>query len=244
MKKIIKKTVELFNKFQTIIFMVVFVLLLLSLFNNGCQRNDFVDLTEKLTGLHIDNNLLHSSISDKDFLIEELKIDKLDINTRYNVLQEKNKSLRNNERSLKTQVANLRVELKKISGDSAYVWLQETGYPFGGDYKPFGFNVQQVKSIQIDKIESNYKDSLITNLHSQVINCDQRIENKDSLIAKTEAISINFELQVEDYKQIEKNKDKEIQVINKELRKNKRRKVFWKITTVIGTITSIIFATS
>jgi hypothetical protein len=228
------KIIELFNKFQKIFFMVVIVFLIISLSSNGCQRKDFVKLAEKLTGIKLENEfLLKENLSRKEELFR-IRTDSIFLRMKYDSLLTVRDKLIVRNKGYEKRISTLEGKIKEISEDSSYQWLQIVGYPFGGDYKPFGFNGPQVKAIHLDKVESLTKDTTINELGKELVLVDSLLYLANNMKSNESAKARQYEAANKNLELVSGNKDEIIVEKDKMIKKEKRGKNFWKVTTVVA----------
>lgn len=225
--------IKTFERFQKILFLVILTFTILSIAGNGCQRSDIVNLTEKLTGMKIslerlnkENGLKNELIAEKDDRIQDLEI-KLDS------VKKREAQTKASEKLLLTENRKLKDNILKISEDSSYKWLQQVAYPFGGDYKPFGFNGPQVKAIHSDKIDYEGQLVLNENLRIQVAQCNERYELKDSLEMTARGKIALLEDKEDNYQEMLTIREEEGKIKEKDCTKQERRKKIWRAATAI-----------
>lgn len=234
LEEILDSIKKFLDRFRTIVFTGLMVVVILSLTSNGCQRKDIIELTERLTGLDLQNVHLTQVVSANGDTIKKKQAEIIALQRTIDSLQGINTVLKGKETNLIAVNQKLQAELLKISEDSSYNWLQQVGYPFGGDNKSFGFNGPQVKAIHSDKVSYNGMVALNFNLKEQLYNCELRGDAQKELTGKTKekyelAMSSNESLQ-----QLTANAKEECELYQKQLKKEKRNKTIYKISTVVG----------
>jgi len=244
LKILLKKMIQLFNKFidwigknigriKTIGLLTIIILMIISFVNNGCNRHELSKIVEKVTGLNIQNDILHKNIKERDslLLLKDVKI--AEIKDSLQKSQKKTKELEMQYKHLENDYRNLSSKLISITTDSSYSFLIHIAYPYEGNMK-YPFNEPQVKGIHLTWLEKISLEELNNNLLAQVDGCKAQLVLKDNLITET---SGEMSLMKETRKDLEKiidNKDIIIQTKDKEINRNNRRKNFWKVTTGIA----------
>lgn len=228
------------TQIKTIGTVLLVVLFLLSLGNNGCQRNKAIDLAKQLTGLDFKNSILRQSITKKDSLIgaRNYEIDSLSIII--NDLKDKAKILKVHGDVLQADLREIKDSLINVPTDSSYAFLQAV-YPYPGEFK-YPFNEPQVRNIHLDYLENRNLWGVTNNLKLQINNCQDIIAANYERTAKYSNQIDNYKSQKGSYEKIIKNKDKENELLKGEAKTEKKKKGFWKITSGILAGLAILIA--
>ena len=224
----LSKNISRIKTIGTIILVLLFVL---SLGNGGCQKNKAVELARQLTGLDLRNSILLTNIGKKDSIIilNQAEIDSLSVVI--NDLKDKAKVLKVRGDILQGNLTEIKDSLMNVPTDSSYAFLQAV-YPYPGEFK-YPFNEPQVRNIHLDYLENKSLWGLNENLMDQVDNCKDILAVKDNRFAKYTGQVNVLKSQKTDQGNIIKNKDKEIDLLKGEKKKEYRGKKFWKITSGI-----------
>jgi len=200
-----------------------------------------VEYQEEIGLLKLSKKSLEEQITKRDVMIQDQKdtIEKKDA---------KIESLMLIFRSKDRQIAELTTEvdlalewLDFITADSSYIFLQEVAYNYPGALK-YLFNELQIKYIHADYLKARSSERIIPVMTSQINNCKEQFEVRDSEANALKSIVVLQEQNLADCKQINDNNDKIILDTEKQRDKERRRKNFWRFTTAVTTTTTIILA--
>ncbi len=228
------------NRLKTLGTAILIFSFILSLGGNGCQRSKVAQLANRFAELDFKNILLRKDLnksdstnivleSENDSLIVE--IDKLKGETK--VLKKRGDGFQANLRAIKDSLIN-------ILADSSYAFLQ-AAYPYPGDYK-YPFNEPQVRNIHLDYLENNELWFLTTNLELQVKNCQNILALNTELSSSYSKQVDNFKSQKVVYEDIIINKDTEIDLLQDDVKDEKRGKGFWKVCSAVLAAAAILIA--
>ena len=200
-----------------------------------------VEYQEEIGLLKLSKKSLEEQITKRDVMIQDQKdtIEKKDA---------KIESLMLIFRSKDRQIAELTTEvdlalewLDFITADSSYIFLQEVAYNYPGALK-YLFNELQIKYIHADYLKARSSERIIPVMTSQINNCREQFEVRDSEANALKSIVVLQEQNLADCKQINDNNDKIILDTGKQRDKERRRKNFWRFTTAVTTTTTILLA--
>lgn len=228
------------NRLKTIGTAVLLFLFILSLGNGGCQRNKALALAEKVTGLDITNSILMQSIFKKDSINVNLEIENDSLSIVINELKDNAKILKSRGDGFKADLRNLKDSLINVPVDSSYAFLQ-AAYPYPGDYK-YPFNEPQVRNIHLDYLENNELWFLAANLELQVENCESILALNIERSSKYSKQMDNLKSQKVIYEEIIDNKDEEIELLQDDVKDEKRGKGFWKVVSGVLAAAAILIA--
>ena len=239
--KIAEKSVDWISKnlgrIKTIGIILVVVIFIV---NNGCNQSARRKLIEKITGVNIENDILHNDIKKRDtmIMIKELRIAALE-----DSLKDSEKSyqlLKSQYRHLQGDYSDLADSLLKIPTDSSYDFLQHTAYPYPGELE-YPFNEPQVKSIHLTFLEKISLEGMNANLVQQVAGCENQLALKDDIAEEVEGEMMLMKENRSSLEEIVDNKDEIIKFQDKQIDKSGKRKGFWKVTSgVLGVIVLIL----
>ena len=228
------------NRIKTIGKVLLMVVFVLSLGNNGCQRNKAIDLAKKLTELDFTNLVLRKDITQKDSVNFQLEKENDSLSVVINELENKADVLERRGDGLQADLRELKDSLINIPTDSSYAFLQAV-YPYPGEFK-YPFNEPQVRNIHLDYLENRSLWSVNNNLNLQVDNCQDIMEANYKRAEKYRAQTGNFKAQKTNYEKIINNKDTEIDLLEGNVKKEKKKKGVWKVLTGIAAGIAILFA--
>ena len=223
--------------FKYITFFLAFILVL-AIIKIACNRIDEDSYSETIRELEADNIRKRDSIEINKKKILDYQ-DEINVVTKQTlVLVGENTRLKTQISTLKTDNSKLRLDAEKVSSDSSYAFLDKTAYPYPGE-KKYPFNEAQVKEMHLNFIDNiacmgvlSESENLISNLEEQLILKDKQLEYlESSLYLSTENLKIS--------ESIISNKDEEIDIQNKRIRKEKGRTLFWKIVAGVAIVTGV-----
>jgi len=217
-----KKFIDWFNKFfvraKGFIFIIIFIILVISLARNGFQRKDIIKTAEQITGLHINNDILLNenkqldnalSIKDSLLVIKDFKIDSV---SREEKEDERRTAYWRGEHGKISEI------LIEITSDSSYNFTQGV-YNYPGD-KKYGYNGPQVKAIHRTYLENENKEEQIEALTTSLFDCKSKTELINSSM---KLLKSKYEAKSEQEENLEKvldNKDEEIELTKKQIKRN------------------------
>jgi hypothetical protein len=234
----IKKSI---NTIKTIGILILVVLFILSITNNGCQRRKTEELTKKLTILEITNTYLQKDIRNRDTLIvwkdKHIKL----IEDSLKVSVETTRQLKAQKGYLQAQYDSLASKLTLIPSDSSYSFLIHEAYPFWGPLK-YLFNEPQVKGMHLTYLQKLGLEGLNFNLTSQVWENERQLAMKDTIIGETKSQVSLLQASQKDLQQIVNNKDEAIIIKDKQVKKERTLKTVWKV--IAGVLAAISIGTN
>ncbi len=224
-----------FARAQTVALIVILAFFFISIFQNGCDRREIAHLVESVTGLNVENDLLHDHITERDTLLikKDLTISRL--NDSISLSQGRYNRLNGNYRALGRKYQNLAGELLTITGDSSYKFINETAYPFEGVRK-YPLNEPQIKGIHLTFLEHKTLELLNHNLTDQINELADQLVLKDTVIETTASKMILMRANRADLEQTVQNKDEEIDIKTDALKKQSRGKRFWQTGALVAII--------
>jgi len=225
---------------KQIIIGLAVIVLLLSIGINGLQRKRLVNYTERVTTIENTNTQLLTNIENKDLKLALSDTEILALKDKNAELEAKNRLLEAREAVLETSLATISTSMDNVPADSSYTFLKAV-YPYEGllEYK---FNEKQVKAIHVTYLEKLTLRDLTVNLQAQVRNLSFQLKFSDAIQRKLlEQVDI-LKSEKEDYKEIISNKDKNINLQEKQVKKEKRKKTVYKVTTGIVAALAILIA--
>lgn len=224
LKKIIDSLTETLERIKTVGIIVLALLFVVSLVQNGCSRSELNHMVEKITGLNVQNDILKKDISEKDSLLIASKDSVRVLKDSIFKVQSRTRALEFENVRLGREYNSLAAELIKISADSSYSFLDREAYPYGG-VKKFPFSEPQIKGIHKTYLEKEQLLAMNNNLESQKEELFKEIALRDALeVEVSSAMNVMQETR-RDMEQIIENKDEEIKMKEKQAKKQKRRNV-------------------
>lgn len=201
------------------------------IFSKGCDRQQANTFVQQITGLNIEKLQLRKQVSQMDDslsiekqLVKKLQADKIRLQKDSAVNAKK-------IADYKKSRANIPSELNNIPEDSSYKFLQAY-YPYPGE-KKFPFNGPQVKNIHQTVLQNeNYQGENIA-LKTQLDNCESRVVNATETQKSAQRSFRMLEAKSDTIGKIGDITQKQLDMTSKELKKEKRRKGFWKVTSVV-----------
>ena len=228
------------NRLKTLGTAILIFSFILSLGGNGCQRSKVAQLANRFAELDFKNILLRKNLNESDStnVVLENKNDSLsvvitELKDKAKVLKKRGDSFQANLRAIKDSLIN-------VPTDSSYAFLQ-AAYPYPGDYK-YPFNEPQVRNIHLDYLENNELWFLTANLELQVDNCQNILALNTELSSSYSKQVDNFKFQKVVYEDIIVNKDTEIDLLQDDVKDEKRGKGFWKVVSGVLAVAAIIIA--
>lgn len=227
------------SRIKTIALLIVIVFFSISLVRNGCNRSDFNDMVERITGLDIRNDILMEGVMERDSLLiaKDLLIENLD--RQLTLSEGRVERLEVDYGYLEDEFKNLSDSLLTIPADSSYDYLVDEAYPYPGHLE-YPFNAPQVKGIHLTFLENIKLDEMNLNLLTQIDEKDLQLNTKDTIVYE-QAMSIELmEESRVDLDSIILNKDEIIEIQDEQIHKAKRGKTFWQI--VGGAVIAVLAA--
>jgi len=223
-------------KVKNVAFILLILFLALTIYQNGCKRAEMEAMVGQMAELYMSNDSLKRNIKDKDneIAIKDARI--VGLKDSISLSIQKFKVIENRYIKLKGQYSALSDSVASIPTDSSYRFLTSVAYPYEGIMK-YPFNEPQVKCIHLTFLEKKSLGDINYNLIAQVKEKDYQLEIKDTIISEQERKGMIMELMRTEFETIINNSNKIIDINNKEIKKERRQKTMWQITTgavVIG----------
>lgn len=226
---------KLLSRAKTVGIIVLILFFVISITQNGCDRQRVSDLTKVLTGLDIQNDLLLKSVSSLDSVLIA-KEDSIQF------LLDSTEVLGKEVITLKFMYAKKARELEKavnrignISVDSSYLFLIHTAYPYIGENK-YKLNALQIKGIHRTFVSNSSLVVMNTNLKAQNLALNQQValtQEAGNIHKSKGSIMHSKELA---YKTVISNKTLAIEEQSKEIDKTKRRENWKKAGIAVGSL--------
>jgi len=229
------------SRLKTMGMIVLLSLFIISIFKGGCQRSEIEKLVERVTGLNIQNDILHQDVKDRDSLIlqKEIMIQELRDSLTLSIAREK--ILKTNYRRLETKYETLADSLITVPTDTSYAFLTNTAYPYEGEMK-YPFNEPQVKGIHLTYLEKESLEGMNYNLLAQLKEKEFQITDISTIAtAREDQMEMLFDNQTDLEKELN-NKDAIIDIKDKQIKKERNRKTFWQVAGGIIVMTLTILA--
>ena len=231
------------SRLKNIAILVIIIFFIISLVNNGCERKRAEQLFEKVTGLDLQNDILHRNISLMDTIISEKDEYILELEARDIILCDSISILRADYGDMADQKNKIISDLLNVPADTSYKFLNETVYPFPGNQK-YRFNEPQIKNIHLDYLENTLLTNMNINLMGQVKTCEDRLVIRDEVTYSLKSQVSAYEEEKSNYDEIIYNKDEIIDYQEGVIGKDKRRGKLWKILAGVGTVLGIVIGSS
>lgn len=224
LSKTIDKISENLERVKTVALLTVVLIFVWSLITNGGSKKDIAGMVETITGLNIQNELLHKDIVKLDSLKKSHmdSIARLKEEVKTSVRNQKN--LEHQNRKITDRYNALAEELLRISADSSYKFLDRKAYPFEGE-KRYPFNEPQIRGMHKTYLENSELQALNENLKCQKDELLNHVQLQDELIFESSSTVAIMENKEKNYEEIIENKDKEIEERKKNDRKRKRKNI-------------------
>lgn len=226
-------------KWKLITIIGLLVILLISMGINYHQRNQRDKMIEHITRLNTLNEQLRLQVEGRDKLIENRLQYIQTIEDSLIVVKGELSNLKDQYKQLEGDYEDLQDEVNNIPPEESYAFLRNVAYPFSGELK-YPFNELQVQGMHLTYIQKNQQDYMIGNLKSQVDVCQKEVGLHEMTNKELKGVISDMEDTRADLEQIIDNKDEEIKIHNREVRRQKRRKVLYQITTVIAVGAAVI----
>jgi len=228
------------DRLQTIGLIVVIVIALSLFVKGGCQRRDLVNLTERITTIKVTNTQLLKDIEGKDAKFALINTEIRSIKDKNTILKSENNDLKASKRHLEATLVTISDSLGNTPPDSSYAFITSV-YDYEGELK-YPINEKQVKAIHVTYLERIALKDLNDNLEAQVRNISFQLKFSEAINRKLVEQVYILKSQKEDYKEIISNKDEEIGLQEKQVKKERHKTVFFKITTGVAAGLAILIA--
>ncbi len=229
-----------FNRLKTIGLAILILSFVLSLGGNGCQRSKVAQLANQFAELDFKNILLRKNLDESDSANVVLESEKDSLIVEINKLKGETKFLKKRGDNYKRSLDGIKDSLINVPTDSSYAFLQEA-HPYLGEYR-YPFNEPQVRNMHLDYLENNELWFLTANLELQVKNCQNILALNTELSSSYSKQMDNLKSQKVVYEDIIANKDTEIDLLQDDVKDEKRGKGFWKVCSAILAVAAILIA--
>ena len=205
------------------------------------QSNRIIRTTKEVTRLQTQNEELEKRVKDRDVTIytNEVRIkelrDSLELSKRVSQILKTDLSV------LEGKYGDLLAETRNIPPDSSYSFLTNVAYPYEGNMI-YPFNANQINGIHLTYLQKLMLHDINLNLTGQVGECNKQVGLQEGVINEMEGTIYLMNSTRQDQENIITNLNKEINIYTKQVKRNKRKVLFWKITTGIAAGTALIFA--
>ena len=223
------------SRIKTVAIFVLIIFFSIYVINNGCDRTELENVVEEVTGLNIQNHILHKGIKVRDSLLRVKNDSILALSREIERSKEQLISLDFKYGQIRAKYDLLSSDLIKLSDNESYVFLDRVAYPYSG-LKQYSFNGPQIKGIHKTYLEHESLLVMNKNLLSQKEELiHQVILQESKYVEASESMMLMKETR-EDQNQIIENKDKNIELTEKQLKKVKRKALFGKIGIGLGAL--------
>lgn len=234
----IKANLTLIRVSGIILLLGVFVA---SIWFNGCQRKEIIDLSNKITVLNTKNDLLFEDIRIRDsvILIREEKMS--EIRDSLIIAESDNWFMKGEYKTLRRKYEALADSLLNVTADSSYSFLIREAYPYTGPRK-YPFNEPQVRGIHMTFLQKSQLEGMNMNLTGQIALYERHLALKDTLCNETSEVLAMVKQTNNDLKSVIGNKDLVIGAQEKQIKREHRIRIFWQITSGVASALAIGFA--
>lgn len=227
------------SRIKTIGILVLIVFCILALVRNGCVRKNIDKMDEKITVLNVKNDILFQDVKNKDSLLIQKDLQIQTLKDSVGASEMRADDIASDYTVLQAEFEHLSDSLQSIPADTSYQFLVDEAYPYPGHLK-YPFNEPQVKGIHLTFLENIELDKMNLNLLFQINEKDYQLDVKDTLVYEQAAAMMLMSESRMDLDSIIVNKDQIIKEQDGQIKKTKRRKTIWQITT--GVILGILAA--
>ena len=221
------------SRIKTVAILVLLLLFILSVVKNGCSYSETNELVEKITGLNIQNDLLKERIKERNESIQayrdSLEMIKTDIFIQDQLIADKEKEIAFHKENTKKAIQAARTTPK----NEIYEFLDTKAYPDTGK-KEFLFSEGQTRQIHITYIESISCTELVSQQDNLITGLGLQIDNKNEEIKQLENTLDLYASNVKSYSRISENQTEIIDTQDVLLKREKKKKNFWKIISGVA----------
>ena len=227
------------DRIKTISIALLFILFVVAAINNGCQKQDALDLVERITGLNVQNDILkkdNAELKLKQDSIEGL-IDSLELGII--IAKEERDQIREELRGVIEERDSLKNQIIKTPTNVLYAELIKEIYPYPGELE-YPFNDPQVKDIYLTAKDYELVKEERHLLQEDVEKCELQLISMDSINSHVMA---NFDL-IEEKQlngdEIILNLEEIIEVKDHEINRLENQNLFVKIGAGIIVVATIL----
>lgn len=212
-----------------------------SIWLNGCQKKEILELSNKVSALNAKNDLLFEDIRIRDslILIREERIG--EIRDSLIIAERAGRVMKGKYEALRRKYEALADSLLNVTADSSYSFLIREAYPYTGPMK-YPFNEPQVRGIHMTFLQKSQLEGMNMNLTGQIALYERQLALKDTLCNETSEVLAMVKQTNQDLKSVIGNKDLVIGEQEKQIKREHRRRIFWQITSGIASALAIGFA--
>lgn len=215
------------------IFIIALVPIVIIIFGiNSCDRNKLINQEVIILDLNLRNELLIKDIKQRDLMIKAKEVKITIIESNLKLSSDSTSKYKSKYNHLQADYNDLAGKLNNVNPDSSYLFLSNIAYPFDGELK-YLFNGPQVKGFHLTYLQKDQLDKINSNLVEQIGSCEYQNQSKDSIIGELKGNNELYKQTRIDLDSVLLNTQSIIEVKDKQIGKQTRRKVFWKILTVI-----------
>jgi hypothetical protein len=216
------------GRIKTVGILVLISLFLISVGRHGCDMADMEDMVEKITGLNVQNDILNTDIKDRDSVLIAKDERITSLQDSLHTSQGRLSSLNQVYVDLEEEYQGLSDSLLTVPVDSSYDFLTQEAYPYQGELK-YPFNEPQVKGIHLTFLEKLTLKDINGIMRDQIKELTFQTQVQDSVVVEySESVEL-LKADTTDMRQIIDNKDQIIEVQEKNIKKQKRKKTIWQI---------------
>jgi hypothetical protein len=229
------------GRIKTVGILVLIVLLGFSILRGACNRQQMEELTERVAGLNVRNDILRQGISKRDSLIIQKDGRIAELKDSILISVRKLTKLKSDYSYLKAEYESLSDDLLVIPVDSSYDFLVNEAYPYEG-HRKYPFNEPQVKGIHLTYLENISLVDMKGNLIDQINELGSQLQVKDMIVDEQDIQLMLMKQTHQDLDSIVDNKDEVIEVKDKQIKKERRNKTIWQTTMGVLIVVLSIFA--
>ena len=234
--------IDSLNKFlsriKTVVILVLLLLFILSVVKHGCSYSETNDLVQRVTGLDVENDILRTTIRERSRLIktykDSIEMIQTDIFIQDQVIAEKEKEIVYHKKNTKRLID----QAKNMPKSEIYEFLDTQAYPDTGK-KEFLFSEGQTRQIHITYIESISCTELVSQQDDLISGLALQVDHKNEQIKQMENSILLYASNIRSYENISENHEEIIDIQDKLLKREKRKKTFWQIIAGIATAIAV-----
>jgi hypothetical protein len=216
------------GRIKTIGILLLILLVAVSMFRHGCDRNEMEDLVERITGLNVRNDILMEDVRQRDSLLLQNERRVQGLLDSLSASELRFADLQTDYGRLEDDYEDLSDSLLKIPADTSYQFLIKEAYPYPGHLK-YPFNEPQVKGIHLTYLEKQSLGDMNLNLLAQLDEKEVQLELKDTVVMEKTAEIMLMKSNRQDLDSIIINKDEIIDVKDEQIQRVKRNRTFIEI---------------
>jgi len=223
-------------KFYRVIIGIMAIVVFFAFIKAGSEKRQAVRDAGALAVVDARNIQLHVAIIDRDIRLAKKDIHIESLQDSLATSSQRVDSLEAGYDVLESNFEDLEESLQNVPIDTSYRFLTDEAYPYKGQMK-YPFNAPQVKGIHLTYLERNTLGEMNITLKDILEEKDYQLMVQDTTVNEQEQKMSLMEETRADLEETVGNKDEEIDIKDSQLKKQKSKKTFWQVATlVIGVI--------